>query len=160
VAPEPTTPPDSVYPKGNVVYVTPKPTAPPTPILGENMNYKDSWNYFKCTGLNLNYDLKQNLQLKAGSTFNLKAVIQNQKAPIEHVYGTLKATTLNADPNLNIVLFTTPIYDERKFIAQYETFTIDQSVTVPAIRGHYKLYVVIACDNGAKAEIMQEVTII
>jgi hypothetical protein len=86
--------------------------------------------------------------------------MQNQGGQITHTVGTITATTLNDDPNLNIMLFTNTIYDERATIDQYESFTIDRKITVPGYKGHYKLYVVVTCDNGAKAEIMQEVTIV
>jgi len=145
---------------GTIIYVTPGPTKAPAIILGTNNDYRNNWNYFKCRDLHLNYTLTPNLQLKAGSTYNLKAVFQNQGGLITHTVGTVTATTLNDDPNLNIMLFTNTIYDERATIDQYESFTIDRKITVPNYKGHFKLYVVVMCDNGAKAEIMQEVTIV
>jgi hypothetical protein len=160
IAPTPTPGADGNIEHGTIVYVTPGPTKAPVIILGTNNDYRDGWNYFKCRDLHLNYTLTPNLKLKAGSTYNLKAVFQNQGAPIEHTVGTITATTLNDDPNLNILLFTDTIYDDRRTVDRYESFTIDKKITVPSYRGHYKLYVVVTCDNGAKAEIMQEVTIV
>jgi hypothetical protein len=159
--PAPSTLPDGNVHNGAIVYYE-RPTPAPTVIpVGENSRYINSFNYFKCTGLNMDYDLEENVKLKAGSTYKFNIKLTNLRAPLQHTVGTITGTTLNEDFNLNIIVLPpTQIFDEKKTVGQYETLTISKDISVPAYKGHYKLYFVVTCDNGASAEIMQEITIV
>lgn len=158
--PGPTALPDGNIHGGAIVYYQ-APTSTPGPVIhAENLKYLDSWNYYKCHGLYLEYDLKQNVQLKRGSTYKFNAKMQNLNGALDHTVVTLTATTLNKDSNLNILLFTLPVLDDERTVGQYEYLTVSKEITVPSMPGHYKLYVVVTCNNGASAEIMQEVTVI
>ncbi len=160
--PEPTPPPDSVYPRGNVVYVTPAPIIV-LPDYADNQIYINEWNYVKTSGLRVEYPLKQNIQVKAGSSFKFALTVYNTKSEsIQHMTGTLTAMTLNVDPAYNIVLpgFPMNIYDGRDVIGHNENTTLNRDMSIPNVKGHYRLLLTLQCDNGANAQIMQEVTVI
>jgi hypothetical protein len=160
VTPEPTILPDGNVQGGSVIYVR-GPTPTPDPIIhASNSKYLDNWNYFKTRNLYLEYDLRKNVQVKAGSSYKFNASLQNLGASTDHIVGTITVSTLNDDPNLNIILFTVPILDEKRTVGQYETVRLEKSITVPNYKGHFKLYVTVTANNGGSAEIMQEITII
>jgi hypothetical protein len=145
---------------GQIIYVE-KPTVVPKPIIGENSQYINQWNYFKGNGLNVQYPLKENMVIKGGSTYNIPLKITNTRnTPADHVVATLTVSTLEKDSALNIIpIPPQQIYNEYKSLAPQDTLDMTRAIPIPNYKGHYKLYLTINCDNGANAEIMQEITI-
>ncbi len=147
-------------PSGNIIYIE-KPTPTPTPQIGENPQYINAWNYVKVSGVNIAYPLKENIKVKGGSSYKLSTKITNLRTTSDRMIATLTVATLNENPDLNIIIpgFPMQIYNEYKTLDKYESIDLTKEIPIPNVKGHYKIYLTINLDNGANAEIMQEVTI-
>ena len=143
-----------------VYYSTPTPLPLPV-LLGENTVYLDNWNYIKTHKLFVDYSLKQNLQVKSGDTLTFSPRLQNQADIADHLTVSVSASTLYIDPLKNfVVIDPTIIYEDHKIINCGDYVTISKTIKVPGVKGHYQLRFNVALNNGAYAEIMQEITVL
>jgi hypothetical protein len=138
------------------------PCPTPKPYIAENGIVLNSNNWIKVDHMNVDYPLTANRQLTTGQTIPLSIKIANlEGTPIKHInlvvsvvaYGTAWGESTQS------MLYTKSIDYGSVNIASYDYYTINYNAVVPPVTGHYNLELAIDCDNGANAQIMQEITI-
>jgi hypothetical protein len=168
VSTTPTVTPAPVATINNVPNITVIPSKTPTvtpSILPSGEKYVDMFNYIHVNGLNSNYVLKPNQQLKKWSNYMLDLTFQNvNKTDINSINVVITACKydFNKQRNEPVLGAGYTIFSDNINIklSEYDVYKYSQTFKIPGYTGTYLLIVNCYADNGANYQVHQLVNII